>query len=923
MLTAYEAGNSLSGLNLRDLLENINTVKRIIIAFAGILLFFPAVLKSQADPGTYRAFVRQDYYTNEEQGEIYFLAPASKNGKTLKVDLVLDHEFLLRGFEVFPGEGVPVPFSLGRFKEGENEITLSVYENEMWVESFKLQLVLRPHLPNAVKIDRATGGLIADSLPFFPFGFYASWPVDLPSLNEEAARGFNLISPYWKAGAGNRREKMEFMDRCAELGFKVNFNVCSVAGGGGVAGSHGEGLSADEKLRLLREEVTAFRYHPALLAWYISDEPIGQGVPPGALQATYKTIKELDPYHPVTIVFMTPSGADAYAGVMDIAMTDPYPIPNNPVTEVSDFTDALVRHFRYDKPVWTVPQAFGGNEWWSREPLPGEVRAMTYLAVIHHATGIQYFIRRAPNGTPKAAATWGECGGLSLEMAELAPDLFSGLPAPQLSCSQPTVHARVINKHGRITVMAVNTSADPVSCSFRLESLPVTGKISVLYENRELEMNLGSFEDMIEGHGTRLYRIDISLKTDQVRGLKKGNLTLDPGFEENAIPGVPSACYASVLEQNGSTFFVDSRIAVEGNHSLRLNNTGRSSSLELSFFGPELSAETSYTLSVRARTGPSSNKPAKRGFISKKEVPVSMSLSLAEGPPAEFALTSGWKEYSINGQKALPGVPTHRNSPHLGLTTKGTAWIDLVQLVPDLEILSVPIGAEGSIMTMVSTIHQDAVIHYTLDGTWPTPASAVYEDPIFLKSSVRFRASAFSGNELKGFTGRDFTFHDAIGDRVRYDKPYSLYLAGGDLGLVDGILGTEHYRDGKWQGFEGNDMRIVIDLGEEKEVGSVRIRFLEDQFVWIFLPEIILVQGSLDGATYFPIGREDPGIPKPSDEKKVSEYTLSPEKPMKCRYIQVFAGNTATCPEWHKGAGGKCWIFVDEVIVNDQASGSD
>ena len=61
--------------------------------------------------------------------------------------------------------------------------------------------------------------------------------------------------------------------------------------------------------KLLREEVNAFRDHPALLSWYISDEPVGQGVPPDSLEFAYSIIKELDPYHPVAIVFMAPKTA--------------------------------------------------------------------------------------------------------------------------------------------------------------------------------------------------------------------------------------------------------------------------------------------------------------------------------------------------------------------------------------------------------------------------------------------------------------------------------------------------------------------------------------------------------------------------------------------------------------------------------------
>ncbi|MDZ7262410.1 MAG: beta-N-acetylhexosaminidase, partial [candidate division KSB1 bacterium] len=35
----------------------------------------------------------------------------------------------------------------------------------------------------------------------------------------------------------------------------------------------------------------------------------------------------------------------------------------------------------------------------------------------------------------------------------------------------------------------------------------------------------------------------------------------------------------------------------------------------------------------------------------------------------------------------------------------------------------------------------------------------------------------------------------------------------------------------------------------------------------------------------------------------------------KARYIKVFAQSRSKCPEWHIGAGGKAWIFIDEIVV--------
>jgi hexosaminidase len=33
------------------------------------------------------------------------------------------------------------------------------------------------------------------------------------------------------------------------------------------------------------------------------------------------------------------------------------------------------------------------------------------------------------------------------------------------------------------------------------------------------------------------------------------------------------------------------------------------------------------------------------------------------------------------------------------------------------------------------------------------------------------------------------------------------------------------------------------------------------------------------------------------------------------RFVKVRAVNISVCPSWHKGAGGKAWVFVDEITV--------
>ena len=158
------------------------------------------------------------------------------------------------------------------------------------------------------------------------------------------------------------------MDRCAQLGMKVHYNLLSVSGGGGV-GSAPENITDEEKRELLINEIKTFRDHPALLAWYIADEPTGNGKTPEELLELYNIVKENDPWHPVSIVFNAPFlSSKKYSNSLDILMADPYPVPESPVSMVGRVAGQLHEEFEGDKAVWFVPQAFGGSEWWKREP---------------------------------------------------------------------------------------------------------------------------------------------------------------------------------------------------------------------------------------------------------------------------------------------------------------------------------------------------------------------------------------------------------------------------------------------------------------------------------------------------------------------------------------------------------------------------
>ena len=164
------------------------------------------------------------------------------------------------------------------------------------------------------------------------------------------------------------------------------------------------------------------------------------------------------------------------------------------------------------KPVWIVPQAFGGGELWSREPTIQEIRSMTWQAIIKGATGIQYFVRQGLNYFPKSTATWGECGRIAMEVAELTPWLLSDEESLPVECYSPNISVSSRTHDGQLIVMAVNKKNEPVNASILIRGL-YNSKARVLFENRSLAVNGGVINDKISPYGSQVYLIN--LKTEK------------------------------------------------------------------------------------------------------------------------------------------------------------------------------------------------------------------------------------------------------------------------------------------------------------------------------------------------------------------------------------------------------------------------
>ena len=139
------------------------------------------------------------------------------------------------------------------------------------------------------------------------------------------------------------------------------------------------------------------------------------------------------------------------------------------------------------------------------------------------------------------------------------------------------------------------------------------------------------------------------------------------------------------------------------------------------------------------------------------------------------------------------------------------------------------------------------------------------------------------------------------------------YNGGGPNALIDGYYGSNNFFGGAWQGYEGEDIDVIIDLGDVKTIESVSINFLEDQRSWIFLPTQVELAVGLDKKTEKFKTIELPEIRQSKlPSQKTVEFSLGKSQQ---RYIHLKVKNFGDLPPWHLGYGGQAWLFADEITI--------
>ena len=226
-------------------------------------------------------------------------------------------------------------------------------------------------------------------------------------------------------------------------------------------------------------------------------------------------------------------------------------------------------------------------------------------------------------------------------------------------------------------------------------------------------------------------------------------------------------------------------------------------------------------------------------------------------------------------------------------------------------------GGDGSLTVQLATELDGYPVHYTLDGSVPTQESTVYTDSVIIREPATLTAVTFRNGKPAGCVLTvPGLLNRATRAKVSYATPYNAaYTGGGDTALVDNRYAFKRGDDKAWQGFEGTDMDVTLDLGSVQSLSGAGLRFLQHiASTSVMLPTRLTVWTSTDGKD-FTVAADRAIEPNDDSEVLIEPFDVRFADSVEARYVRVKAANAGVLPEGHPRAGAPAWIFTDEIVV--------
>ena len=211
-----------------------------------------------------------------------------------------------------------------------------------------------------------------------------------------------------------------------------------------------------------------------------------------------------------------------------------------------------------------------------------------------------------------------------------------------------------------------------------------------------------------------------------------------------------------------------------------------------------------------------------------------------------------------------------------------------------------------------------AVIRYTTDGSTPDSTAQVYSQPLQLTENTELKVRAYMPGWLPSKTESLYIYQKGVKPQaITYvTVPSQQYPGNGVKSLIDNERGGLRDLPGfPWLGYIDTAMVAAVDFGEKPpQLSQIALGYGVDINRWVMAPVAFELWGGSSPDQLQLIEKYKPiqTIEDDPKSRKIVQMPLS--TPQSYQYYQVVAQPIARLPSWHRGAGKKGWVFVDQLF---------
>lgn len=369
-----------------------------------------------------------------------------------------------------------------------------------------------------VKITK-NNNLYVDGKPFFPVGLWKIPGQKEQYLSELRKNGFNVLMTVYE-----NNFDIALLNMAQKYDFKVIIDVHGIWYRLKYM-SHDFPLWFEKEKTKIKKEIEKYKKHPALLGYFIIDEPVWTKVPLEPLLAVYNFFKENDPFHPVFLNHAPRNTIEElaeYNNACDITGVDIYPVPSEighsdlmdkTISCVGKYVDKMQASVNNQKPVWMTLQGFSWKHYFDFEdngdyPTWEQMRFMSYDSIVHGAKGLLFW------GTQyiKNPDFWQILFGIASELNKIS-DILSGetISQPSLKVNNDGIVFIEKRYDGKHYIIAVNEKN--ISLNAEFNTILHDKQLNVLFENRSIFLENGSFVDRFLPYDVHIYTNEKNLST--------------------------------------------------------------------------------------------------------------------------------------------------------------------------------------------------------------------------------------------------------------------------------------------------------------------------------------------------------------------------------------------------------------------------